>query len=174
MNRFIQNFIYRLLNDRFVLIALATVFILGMIFTTYVFNVSDVQAVHTCSTGFQVGSSSKTIDCHGVCKKVSSSTGTIFVGTKTSGEWGSFRSNPSPGASISNCAAGTKGHYGLCHCNDVDPVTGFPADYSAFDICGVVGADCSWACNFNETPPADGFIIFNTGCSSACNNSGCS
>ncbi len=65
-----------------------------------------VFAINTVSTGFQVGSSNVKIDAHGTCKQVRSTSGTLFVPTKSSAEWSAFRSNKPSGVTLSSCYVG--------------------------------------------------------------------
>ncbi len=65
-----------------------------------------VFAINTVSTGFQVGPSNVKIDAHGTCKQVRSTSGTLFVPTKSSAEWSAFRSNKPSGVTLSSCYVG--------------------------------------------------------------------
>jgi len=167
MNRSTQNFTYRILDNRFLLIVLATVFALGMIFTTYVFTVPETQALNTCPTGYQVLGSSKTINCSGICRVVSKGGASIFVGTRTASEYNTFIGNPPVGTSISSCPVVTDGTFCSAWCQ-----TGFAIPYLGTPGCGVPGDLVSaGAC-----APGDWGIWSSAefcSCTTACNNSGC-
>ncbi|MBU4022951.1 hypothetical protein KJ591_01150, partial [Patescibacteria group bacterium] len=67
-----------------------------LIFSAFLmfFKVESAFALNTCDTGWQVnGGTARTVDCSGVCKKVTNQSGypSTFVPTKTSSEWLEFR-----------------------------------------------------------------------------------
>ena len=162
-----QNFIYKLPNKELLFIVFAVIFTLSMIFTVYVVNIPDTQALNTCATGWRVSSTSTTINCSGECRYVSKTSGSdFFVPTKTSSEWGSFISNPPSNASLSTgggCAPSpTFGLRWQCVCDD-------PVDPDPVWVCSAnPPSDCSSVCRF-------GIALFpDIYCSSLCNNSGCS
>jgi hypothetical protein len=68
-----------------------------------------VFAINIVSEGFKINNTDTTqIDAHGVCKKVTNSTGQgIFVPTKTSNEWGDFRNNKPSNVVLAECCVWT-------------------------------------------------------------------
>lgn len=62
--------------------------------------------INTVATGFSLSSGeTKSIDAHGVCKKVSNTGGSLFVPTKTSGEWDAFRNKAPSHIGFSECCS---------------------------------------------------------------------
>ncbi len=62
------------------------------------------------STGWRVTTVNKTVDVHATCKKVKRTSGSdLFIPTKTSGEWSSFRSHVPSGVTVSDCTPACSG-----------------------------------------------------------------
>ncbi len=61
-------------------------------------------AINTISTGYRITSTPQTIDAHGTCKVVSStSANEYFAPTRTATEWNAFLNNKPNGVSINGC-----------------------------------------------------------------------
>lgn len=78
---------------------LLTLLLLGMIVIPL-----SVWGLGNIATGFRAQGSPVNIEAHGICKKVANATGKdLFVPTKTSGEWSTFRGNIPPNVTITDC-----------------------------------------------------------------------
>ncbi len=68
-----------------------------------ILNVPVLYAADSCSEGYQIGSSAKTVDCFNPCKAALTSGQTLFVPTKTQAEWDAFRSHYPSGVTLNMC-----------------------------------------------------------------------
>jgi Regulator of chromosome condensation (RCC1) repeat len=65
---------------------------------------ASLQAINQIIEGYRVGLVTTQINAHGICKNVTSTSGTeYFVPTRSSTEWTTFLSNLPPGASAADC-----------------------------------------------------------------------
>ena len=130
-----------------ILTVLSLFLVLGAISATYFISVPQSDALNTCATGWQVGTS-KTVNCHSVCRVVSKSGAgsDFFVPTASSTEWGNFRSVPPSNASFSTCSGGNT-------CSSVY-LCGQGTVLHSYNICG---AGCAQ--------------VYNTACNVICSGS---
>lgn len=100
-----KNRINKVLNDFRRYFSLHRV-LYGTVLMIIIFSFGIVYAVGGISTGFRVTGSSQTIDAHGTCKQVKTTSGNnVFVPTKTSAEWSAFRNNKPANVSLGSCFA---------------------------------------------------------------------
>lgn len=81
-----------------------------IIFLSFLIS-SYTAAIDTCTSGWLINSTQKTIDCHSVCQKAQS-TAEIFAPTKSSTEWTNFRSAVSSRlnyVTLSDCCVANQG-----------------------------------------------------------------
>jgi hypothetical protein len=102
-------FATRAMKNPVILTVTALCAVLLVIALAYVVRAPESGAINTCDTGWSIGST-RTINCHGICRVVGKSGGTdFFVPTRANFEWGEFLNNPPPNASFSSCGGGGGG-----------------------------------------------------------------
>lgn len=97
-------------------------------FGFFIFFIFVGYAINTVATGYKVNDNLETsVDAHGTCQKVKNNNCEgvgIFVPTKTSAEWTSFRTNKPSCVTLSGCAPGD------CAPNNIYNQWGNDGDYA--------------------------------------------